>query len=183
MSTPPPSTLREPHSSRVPASRQAFVAVGLLVVVTAIAVLGSLATVPNVRGWYAEAEKVAWNPPGWVFGPAWSLLYLMIALAGFLLWRAGRTRALPPDHGLRTAYVAQLALNVLWTPVFFAGYPLIGATAWWIAMGVLLALIISVAVLIPLAARRSRTSAALLAPYLLWLLFAATLNAGIIALN
>lgn len=172
-----------PASRRIPVSRQILVAAGLLVVVTAIAVLGSLATAPNVDGWYAEADKVPWNPPGWVFGPAWSVLYLLIALVGFLLWRAGRTRATSEGRWIWAAYIVQLVLNALWTPVFFAGYPLIGEVAWWVAMGVMIALIASVVLLIPRAARWSRPSAAMLLPYLLWLLFAATLNAGIIALN
>ncbi|MGI6878495.1 TspO/MBR family protein [Microbacterium sp. gxy059] len=169
----------------VPVSRQIAVAVGLLAVVAVIAVGGSFATMGNVEGWYADVDKVPWNPPGAVFGPAWSILYLLIALAGFLLWRSGRVRE--EDDGLGRVlagfYIVQLMLNALWTPLFFAAYPLIGEVAWWLAMIDIVALIAIVMVLIALAARRSQAAALLLVPYLLWLVFAATLNAGIIALN
>lgn len=167
------------------AGRQIGVAALLLAVVTVIAALGSLATIPNTDGWYASVAKVPWNPPDAVFGPAWSVLYVMIAAAGFLIWRAGyagtgrRNRA---RQQLRL-YAAQLVLNGLWTPIFFAGFPVVGEAAWWIALVVILALIATVLWLIASATRVSWPAALLLVPYLLWLVFASTLNAGIIVLN
>lgn len=171
--------------SKPPLARQIIVAVVLLATVAAIAGAGSLATIPNVDGWYADAEKVPWNPPDAVFGPTWSVLYVVLAIVGFLLWRSGyRGRGEPNEaRKARTIYGVQLALNALWSPVFFAGYPLAGAVAWWVALAVIAVMIASVIWLIPTTMKHSRPAAWLLVPYLLWLLFASTLNAGIIALN
>lgn len=167
------------------ASRQIAVAVLLLATVAVIATLGSLATVDNAVGWYADARKVAWNPPNSVFGPAWSILYVLVAAAGFLIWKAGYVGRGQPNRARRVlwVYAVQLILNGLWTPIFFAGYPVLGRAAWWLAMAVILGLILAVGWLIALAARRSRAAAWLLAPYIVWLVFASSLNAGIIALN
>ena len=165
--------------------RQIGAAVLFLAIVAAVAAIGSLSTMQHTEGWYTEVEKVAWSPPNAVFGPAWSLLYVLIALAGFLLWRAGfagsghRNRA----SGALTLYVVQLALNFAWTPIFFSGYPMIGEAAWWMALAVILTLIVFVVLLIGVARRSSKSAAWLLVPYLAWLIFASTLNAGIIALN
>lgn len=156
----------------------------LLAAVALIAFLGSLASASNVDGWYASAAKVPWDPPNSLFGPVWSALYLMIALAGWLIWRNGYRENRPNAAGkpLRI-YAMQLVFNALWTPVFFAGYPAIGEAAWWIALIIIVALIVSVIWLAGAAARWSRIAAWIMVPYLLWLLFATTLNIGIITLN
>ncbi|MGB4137642.1 MAG: TspO/MBR family protein [Microbacterium sp.] len=166
--------------------RQVLMGAVLLALSVIVAGLGSLATIPSTDGgWYEDAAKVPWSPPNGLFGPAWSLLYAMIAVAGFLIWRSGyagageRNRARPA----LTVFGVQMALNLAWTPVFFAGYPLVGAAAWWAGMVVIVLLIVAVIVLIVSAYRHSKSAAWLLVPYLGWLLFASTLNAGIIALN
>lgn len=168
-----------------PNGTQAKVAALFLGLVVVIATAGSLATISNTEGWYLEVEKVAWNPPNAVFGPAWSLLYLLIALAGFLLWRSGYTGQ-GQENTAKSAlmpYFLQLGLNAIWTPIFFAGYPIAGKAAWWVGLIVILSLIAVVIWLIPVAARFSKAAAWLMVPYLLWLVFAASLNAGIIVLN
>ena len=171
-------------NERPSARRQIIVGAGLLVVVAVIAFLGSLATMPNTDGWYAEAQKAAWSPPNAVFGPVWSVLYFLIAVAGWLVWkngyREGRSNAAKKPLII---YTAQLVLNFLWTPVFFAGYPLIGEPAWWVALAIILALIVTVVWLAVSAAPWSKTAAWIMAPYLLWLMFATSLNVAIIALN
>ncbi len=167
---------------RVPVGRQIAVAVALLVAVAAIAIGGSFATAGNVDGWYADIDKVPWHPPGWLFGPVWSVMYVLIAASGFVLWRRIAADGRAWDPAL-TVYVVQLVLNAAWTPIFFAGYPLIGEAAWWIALGVILALIVSVVALMGFDTIRSKTAGWLLAPYLIWLLFASTLNVGVVALN
>lgn len=165
--------------------RQVAIAVVLLAAVALIAVLGSLATIPNTEGWYQHVEKVAWNPPNSLFGPAWSILYLFIAVAGFLIWRAGYQGSDQPNgaKNVLALYVVQLILNGLWTPLFFAGYPLAGEIAWYVALVDITLLILVVAWLIPQAWKWSKTASMLLIPYLLWLLYASTLNLGIIVLN
>lgn len=164
--------------------RQIGVGALLLVLVALIAVLGSLASTANVDGWYATANKVAWDPPNAVFGPVWSALYFLIALAGWLIWRAGY-RAGEPNAARRvlTVFGVQLVLNGLWTPVFFAGYPLIGEVAWWLALAIIVALMVTVVWLGVAGARWSRIATAIMVVYLLWLLFATSLNVGIIVLN
>lgn len=166
-------------------TRQVGIAVLLLAIVVAIAGAGSAVTISNVDGWYAGITKVPWNPPNEVFGPAWSVLYAMIALAGFALWRKGYAGKEQPNEAryeLRL-YAVQLVLNGLWTPIFFGGYPLVGAIAWWAALVVIVALVVTVVWLITVTMRRSKLAAWLLVPYGLWLLFATSLNVGIIALN
>ncbi|MBK0419029.1 tryptophan-rich sensory protein [Leucobacter sp. CSA1] len=170
--------------TRPPVAKQIAVGLGLLAVVALIAFLGSLATMPNTEGWYARVEKVPWDPPNAVFGPVWSILYALIAVAGFLVWRAGYRGGEPnAARGTLGIYAAQLVLNGLWTPIFFAGYPVVGEVAWWLALAVILALIACVVWLAISAAKWSRIAAWIMVPYLLWLAFATTLNAGIIVLN
>lgn len=180
-------------------ARRVGIAALLLATVAVIAALGSLASSPSIDGWYATANKVAWSPPNWVFGPAWSILYLLIACAGYIIWRTGYAgHSTAPVHSIAGSvevagpnlarkqlglYAAQLALNAMWTPIFFAGYPLVGRPAWWVALAVIAALIVTVVWLISSTVRLSPVAAWMLTPYLLWLLFAASLNAGIIALN
>lgn len=167
-----------------PASRQIVIAVFLLAAVTFIAFSGSLATIPNTEGWYATVEKVPWDPPNSVFAPAWSVLYFLIALAGWLIWRSGyRPGKQNAAKKPLTIFTLQLILNGLWTPAFFAGYPLMGEPAWWVALVIIIALILTVIWLAVVSARFSKVAAWIMLPYLLWLLFATSLNAGIIFLN
>lgn len=165
--------------------RQLAVLIALLAAVAAIAFVGMRANAPNIDGWYAEAAKVTWNPPNWVFGPAWTALYFAIAVVGFLLWRAGygQDEGRNGARGALMVYGVQLVLNAVWSPIFFAGYPLVGAAAWWGALVVIVALIGVVVWLVVLTARWSKPAVWLLIPYLGWLVFAASLNAGILALN
>lgn len=164
--------------------RQVIVAIAFVVIIAAVAFGGSLASTGNVDGWYANAEKVPWDPPNSVFGPVWTLLYALIALAGFLIWRSGFRMGGP--NAARSAlrlFVVQLVLNSLWTPAFFAGYPVFGAAAWWVAAVIIIALIVVVIALAIAAAKWSRIASWIMVPYLLWLCFATSLNIGIIVLN
>lgn len=164
--------------------RQILMGMVFFAIVTAVASLGSLATIPNTDdGWYEDAETVPWSPPNWVFGPAWTILYCLIAIAGFLIWRAGYAEASNHARLTLALFGVQMVLNLAWTPVFFAGYPIVGRLAWWAALLVILLLAVSVVMLIVSAWRWSKVAAWLLVPYLGWLLFASTLNAGVIALN
>ncbi len=124
--------------------------------------------------WYACLAKPSWTPPGWVFGPAWTVLYLAIATAGFLAWRAstGRRRRL-----VLMAWCAQLILNGAWSPIFF------GAQRPGLALVDILALLMSIVAAAAIFASVSRLAAALFAPYALWVAFASALNAEIVRLN
>ena len=121
--------------------------------------------------WYLQLAKPSFNPPGWVFGPVWTVLYIVIAFVGWRLWYAA-------DAGFsRTLWWVQLALNFGWSPVFFAANQ-IGA-----ALAIIVLLLITVLALIALTWRQDRTSALLLLPYAAWVAFATALNAAIFQLN
>jgi translocator protein len=160
--------------------RSALVLVAFLAIAFAVAALGSIATVQNVQGWYADAAKPAWNPPDGVFGPVWTLLYAAMSVAAWLVWRRRDEQGARPAL---VAYVVQLVLNAVWTPIFFGLYPAIGVAALWIGLGVILALDVAVLVTLLRFWRISRLAGALLVPYLAWVLFATTLNAGLAVLN
>jgi len=158
----------------------ALVLVAFIAISFAVAALGSIATAGNVEGWYADAAKASWNPPSWVFGPAWTLLYTLMSVAAWLVWRQrDRVSVRRP----LTLYVIQLVLNALWTPVFFGLFPFIGAPALWIALVIILALDVMVLLTMLAFWPVSKTAAWLLVPYLAWVLFATTLNWALAALN
>jgi benzodiazapine receptor len=145
---------------------------GFLAASFLVAALGGLATVNNVDGWYATADKAPWSPPNVVFGPVWTVLYTAMAVAAWLVWRkgTGRTKAALAVYGI------QLGLNHAWTPVFFGLYPTLGPAALWLALAIILALIAAVVLTVLQFGPISRTAGLLLLPYVAWLVFATTLN-------
>ena len=151
---------------------QAAALAGFLAASFLVAALGGLATVNNVDGWYATADKAPWSPPNGVFGPVWTVLYTAMAVAAWLVWRkrTGRTKA------ALTVYGIQLGLNLAWTPVFFGLYPTLGPAALWLALAIILALIAAVTLTVLQFGPISRTAGLLLLPYVAWLVFASTLN-------
>jgi len=160
--------------------RSALTLIAFLAISFAVAGLGTIATLDNVDGWYADAEKVAWNPPNWIFGPVWTLLYTVMSVAAWSIWRQRDRVNVRPALA---AYVVQLVLNALWTPVFFGLYPAAGASALWIALVIIVALDVAVLVTMIRFYRVHRLAAWLLVPYWAWVLFATTLNAGLAVLN
>lgn len=145
--------------------------IGFVAVVAAIATVGSLAA-SSSQDVYLSLDRPAWAPPAWLFGPVWTVLYLMIAAAGWQAYRvAGSLRAAPRAFA---AYGANLILNALWTPLFFAA----GAAGLALADIVLLDLVVVATIV--LFARLNRIAAALLVPYLGWILFASALNLALL---
>jgi tryptophan-rich sensory protein len=160
--------------------RQILGLVAFLAIAYAVAVLGSVATISQVEGWYAEADKVPWNPPSVVFGPVWTVLYTLMAVAAWLVWRRReRTDVRRP----LTLYVIQLVVNAVWTPVFFGLYPVIGVAALWIAVAIIVALDVLVLLTLRSFWPVHRAAALLLVPYAAWVLFATTLTIGIAVLQ
>ncbi|AXI75478.1 TspO/MBR family protein [Streptomyces bacillaris] len=161
-----PSTPSTSTAGAAPArSRSWPVLLLMLVLCYAVAGVGAAAS-GDAGGTYAALDKPAWAPPGWLFGPVWTVLYGTIAVAGWLVARR-------PGPGRRPALVAwgvQLALNALWTPLFFAAEQY-GAA--FLDITLLLAAVVTTALL---AARVDRRAALLLVPYLLWIGYAAALN-------
>jgi tryptophan-rich sensory protein len=126
--------------------------------------------------WYASLAKPDWTPPTWVFGPAWTILYVMMALAAWRLWRRRHARPRESRRAL-ALFAVQLALNLAWTPVFF------GMQRPDLALLVIVLLWAAIAATIVAAWRACRTAAALLVPYLAWVTFATALNMAIWRLN
>jgi benzodiazapine receptor len=158
-------------------------AFGLLAVAFAVcygaAAIGGAATGPEIEGWYRTIAKPAFNPPDWVFGPVWTLLFTVMAL---VLWQIARTPAVAAAERAtkRTALVAfavQLVLNVGWSVAFF-GFNSIAA-------GMVVVVLLWAAILWSMLAARAVIGRPALwfLPYLAWVSFAALLNASILALN
>jgi len=140
------------------------------------AAIGGLATARSVSTWYGTLKKPPWNPPAALFGPVWTLLYLLMGVASWLVWRQQPTQPCQTRAALAW-YIAQLGLNTLWSMLFF-GLRLPGA-----ALLEIIALWGAIAVTIARFARLSPLAAALLIPYQLWVSFAAALNAALWRLN
>lgn len=141
----------------------------------AIGGLGSLATASSIPTWYRELNKPSWNPPDWVFGPAWTLLYILMGIAAWLVWRRGWE-----IQSVRVALVlfaVQLVFNLLWSVIFF------GLRSPGLALAeiiILWALILATAIQF---FRLDVVSGVLLLPYLLWVTFASVLNGAVWFLN
>jgi translocator protein len=131
-------------------------------------VLGFLTTPGE---WYGQLAKPDFNPPAWIFAPVWTVLYVMIALAGWRVWQLDR------GGSSMKLWWAQLLLNLLWTPVFFGAHQID------LALVVILLLLAAILAFIATAWRRDRVAAWLFAPYPAWVALASVLNASIVALN
>jgi tryptophan-rich sensory protein len=139
------------------------------------AFLGSIATGPAIPTWYASLAKPSFNPPNWIFGPVWTVLYILMAVSAYLVWQKGLS-----DSSVRIAlalFVVQLVLNALWSILFFGLWqPLAGfidIAALWVALLFTILNFLKI----------SAVAGWLLIPYILWVSFAAILNLCIFALN
>ncbi|MCE9582353.1 MAG: tryptophan-rich sensory protein [Planctomycetes bacterium] len=152
-----------------------FLALGACLLAVAVAAgLGSLATASSVNGWYSTLRKPAWSPPNTVFGPVWSSLFAMMAVAAWLVWRRDGFRGARLSA---VAFVLQLALNVLWSVLFF------GLHSPAAALGEIAVLWFAIAATTVIFFARSLLAGALMIPYALWVAFAACLNASLWWLN
>jgi len=155
-------------------TKQMLGLVVLILICFSAAGIGSVFTMPSVTDWYAGLRKPGWTPPGWLFGPVWTVLYLSMAVAAWLVWRrAGFSGAAVP----LAAFGIQLALNLVWSIIFFGqnniGLALVDIVLLWIAI-----------VATIFAFRQVSIPAGwLLVPYLIWVTFAAALNFSIWSLN
>lgn len=145
-----------------------------LLVTFGVSAIGGAVTYPAIGSWYSELEKPPFNPPNWVFGPVWSLLYALMAVA---VWRAthlttGKHRAIAAR-----VYLAQLGANLLWSIVFFGLHSPVGGLVVIVLLWFLIAWTIRVF------AQIDGLAAWLLSPYLAWVSFATLLNAAIVSLN
>jgi len=133
---------------------------------------GSLAGYASIPGpWYQELQKPSFNPPSWIFGPVWTLLYVLIGIAGARVFIRERGNWLPK------IWVIQILLNFAWSPVFFALHRPD------LALLILIAMLIAILSFIVIAWNRDRPSALLFLPYAAWVSFAGLLNGAIWWLN
>jgi tryptophan-rich sensory protein len=132
-------------------------------------------TVTGVDSWYQTINKPSWNPPGWIFGPVWTTLYVMMGVALFLIWKSDASGMLKKTA--ITLFAAQLALNFLWSFIFFnqqqPGFALAEIIVLWFAILLTIFAFANV----------SKTAAWLLVPYISWVSFATILNYTIWQLN
>lgn len=155
--------------------RAIIVLLALVVLCFGVGAGGSFFTAEAIPTWYAALLKPGFTPPGWLFAPVWTALYLMMAVAAFLIWRcdAPRERVLTA----MAAFFVQLLLNAIWTPAFFGLRSLLA--------GLVVIALLDIALLftVILFWRLRRAAAALMLPYLAWISFATVLNAAIFRLN
>jgi translocator protein len=160
--------------------KQVVALILFIVIPLAVGFLGSLLTQDEVDGWYDQANRAPWTPPDAVFGPVWTVLYISMGVAAWLVWRKRHTFNAKPAL---TLFVGQLVLNSIWSPLFFGGYPLLGTVALWAAMVLIIALIVAIAITALRFWPISRVAGVLLLPYLAWTLYASTLNLYIALMN
>lgn len=124
--------------------------------------------------WYQQLQKPSWNPPSWIFGPAWTALYILMAIAAWLVWQRG---GFAKQRFALSLFLLQLLLNAAWSPLFFGlrnpGLAFVDIVLLWLAL---------LATLLTFWAR-SLAAGALLIPYLAWVSFASALNLALWRLN
>lgn len=142
---------------------------GFIVFVVGAGSLIGIFTAPGQ--WYDALDKPPFNPPNWVFGPVWTLLYILIAVAGWRMWLKAA------DSVAMKAWIAQLVLNWIWSPVFFSLQLL------WPAFLIIIAMFATILAFIVTARRHDSVASWLMTPYLAWVGFAAVLNGSVAWLN
>jgi len=154
--------------------RQQFTGlIGWFIVSFAVSAVGAIASI-EARSFYAGLEQPDWAPPGWLFGPVWTLLFALMAIAAWLVWRNGGFRT---NRIALSLFLTQLLFNALWSWLFFAWR--LGGPAF---ADILLLWVLILATLVAFW-RAERLAGILLLPYLLWVSFAAFLNYAVWQLN
>jgi tryptophan-rich sensory protein len=137
--------------------------------------VGSVATYPNIQTWYAALNKPFFNPPNWVFGPVWTALYLLMGIALFIVWqKSSENKEARP---LVLLFLLQLALNCLWSIIFFGQHLLFWASFEIVVMWSLILLFIIKSYKV------SKLASWLMVPYILWVSFASVLTIAVWMLN
>lgn len=135
----------------------------------AAGILGSITTISSIKNWYQFLNKPVFNPPSWIFGPTWTILYLLMGISLYLIWvRKGKHL---------TFFWIQLALNAAWSNLFF------GLHSPFLAFIDIIALLIAIIITIKIFYKIYVPAGLILLPYLLWVSFATILNLSILLLN
>lgn len=154
--------------------RQTVALCGFILLSFAAPSVSAFLSVTGPDDWYRGLEKPWFNPPGWVFGPVWTILYIVMGVAAWLVWRKGTGQSLAVPLGL---FLLQLVLNAVWTPLFFGMH-----SPGWAFVDILVLWVVLAATVFAFY-RVSGTAAALMLPYWFWVSFAAVLNGTIWWLN
>lgn len=156
--------------------RELLALLGFVVLCFAAAGFGALFTTPQTApgGWYSQIQKPSWTPPSWLFGPVWTALYLMMAVAAWWVWRQGGWAA---QRGALSLFLVQLVLNAAWSWLFF------GLRSPSLGMGGIVLLWVAILLTILAFFRVSPLAGWLMVPYLLWVSYASALNFTIWRLN
>ena len=153
--------------------KKIFKLIASIVITQLAGILGSLFTITNVNSWFSTINKPFFNPPNWLFGPVWTLLYLLMGISLYLIWNKGFKKHKTAIY----IFGIQLILNSLWSILFFGLksplFAFIEIIFLWAA--ILLSIIKFYKI--------SKPAAYLLIPYILWVSFAAVLNLAIVLLN
>lgn len=156
-------------------ARQGIELVTAIIICEAAGLLGSVFTFSVIPTWYASLVKPPLNPPSWIFGPVWTTLYALMAIAAFLVWQK-RAQEKKADEALRV-FALQLTLNALWSILFFGmqrpGLAFLEIILMWLAIVWTMIMFY----------RISKPAAYLLVPYILWVSFASYLNFALWFLN
>jgi tryptophan-rich sensory protein len=155
--------------------KQAGILALCVVICFGAAAIGSSATVRAIPGWYAGLVKPPLNPPNYIFGPVWTLLYLLMAVSMFLVVKNGMESGIVRLSVV--LFALQLILNVAWSLVFFGAHQVLAAFI--IILGMWAAILSCIIFF----AGISRPASVLMIPYLLWVSFAAYLNIGVWIVN
>lgn len=162
------------QSLKAPSPNGLVSAVVSVAIALAAGAVGGLATASSVTTWYAGLNKPAFNPPNAVFGPVWTILYVVMALAAWRVWRAPAT---PPRRRALILYAVQLALNLAWSLIFF------GLRQPGFALAEVIALLAAVVATAAAFWRIDRPAGLMMVPYAAWVTFATALNFAIWRLN
>ena len=146
-----------------------------IVVCQCAGIIGSIFTASAIPTWYATLNKPVFTPPNWLFAPAWITLYLLMAIAAFLIWRRGLH--IKPVRIALILFLIQLIINVIWSVVFFGLQSILSGLI------VIVTLWIMILFTIIQFYKVSIAAGSLMIPYILWVTFATCLNAGIYMLN
>lgn len=141
------------------------------------AAIGSVFTSSAIPGWYQTIKKPSFNPPSWIFGPVWTILYLLMGLSAYLVWKKESFFRKNKVNQSLLIFLVQLIFNALWSVVFFGLNDIVGA------MAVIVALWFLILATIIQFYKMSKTAAYLLVPYFLWVTFASILNLAIVLIN
>lgn len=146
-----------------------------IVVCQLAGIIGSIFTISSIPNWYAGLQKPSFTPPGWLFGPVWVILYLLMGIAAYAVWKSGLSNW-QVRHAL-FIFAVQLVLNLTWSVLFFGLHSIVA--------GLVDIVLLWIAIIFTMMAffKLSTTAGVLIVPYFLWVSYALILNLSLWLLN